>query len=605
MKKLYFLFILFISVASYGQVILAEDFNYADGSLVPNGGWTSAGGTAGDFLISSGEAVVQHGTPSEDVRYSFTPVTGDIYVAFDFSVDDLGAPYSSAGNDFEYFAHFRFRAQMDIVPPTGDGDYSVGISSDANIAEAVWGSDLTYGTTYRAVIRFNQDTGTAELWINPTTSSDTSIIGTDDGAFSATSFDLRQSDSDENETVRVDDLMIGQTFNDVVTFVAQTDPELTITSPADGATLNPGTTSVDVTLSVENFAVGNTAGDDGYIEVTLDTPSGTFMQDKFDTSPINIEVADGETFTVTMELVDSNGSSLNPAESKSITFSIGSLTPVANISALRASTIGETYQLTGEALISYIVTEGNRNQKYIQDGNAGILIDDTAGTLSTSLNIGDGITGLKGTLSEFSGVLQFVPIEDLQGASSTGNILTPIDVTAAELASNGEVYESRLIRLLNVTFTDTGMFADNTNYDVTTDGGTDMTVCRVSFGDEDLIGTMIPTVAANITGLGSEFNGTKQIFPRYASDIDATLSNDEFNTIQFSLYPNPTDTGSVTISSLNSDEMNVTVFDILGKQVKNEILTNNTLNVSNLKSGIYIVKISQNNASVTKKLVVK
>jgi hypothetical protein len=51
--------------------------------------------------------------------------------------------------------------------------------------------------------------------------------------------------------------------------------------------------------------------------------------------------------------------------------------------------------------------------------------------------------------------------------------------------------------------------------------------------------------------------------------------------------------------------MNVAVFDILGKQVKNEILTNNTLNVSSLKSGIYIVKITQNNASITKKLVIK
>jgi hypothetical protein len=51
--------------------------------------------------------------------------------------------------------------------------------------------------------------------------------------------------------------------------------------------------------------------------------------------------------------------------------------------------------------------------------------------------------------------------------------------------------------------------------------------------------------------------------------------------------------------------MNVKVFDILGKQVKNEILSNNTLNVSNLNTGVYIVKITQNNASITKKLVIR
>ena len=44
---------------------------------------------------------------------------------------------------------------------------------------------------------------------------------------------------------------------------------------------------------------------------------------------------------------------------------------------------------------------------------------------------------------------------------------------------------------------------------------------------------------------------------------------------------------------------------MLGKQVKNQILTNNTLDVSDLRAGVYIVNITQNNASITKKLVVK
>ncbi len=578
-----------ISATSYGQVILAEDFDYPDGSLVPNGGWASTSGTAGDFLVSSGEAVVQHGTPSEDVEIAFSPVNGDIYAGFDFSVDDLGAPYSSMGTDFEYFAHLSFRAQVDIVPPSGGGDYSVGISSDPNTAEAVWATDLTFGTTYRAIIRFNQDTGTAELWINPASSADTSIVGSDDGPTSITSFDLRQSDSDENETIRVDDLMIGQTFNDVLTFAAQTDPEIIITSPSNGATLAPGTTSVDVEWTTDNLAGGETVN----ITVNGSTTNGV-------SSPFAIATMDGGTYDVTVELV--NGSVL---DSNMISFSVGTITQVADITALRAGTLGENYELTGEALISYIVTEGTRNQKYIQDGGAGILIDDTAGTLSTAFNAGDGITGLKGELSQFSGVLQFVPLENVNSASSTGNTITPIDVTAAELAANGENYESRLIRLLNITFADTGMFADNTNYDVTTSGGSDMTVCRVSFGDEDLIGTMIPTVPANITGLGSEFNGTYQIFPRFASDIDTSLSTSEFNSNEFSIYPNPVDSEFVTISSSNNDEINVQVFDVLGKQVKNEILSNNRLDVSNLNSGVYLVKITQNNASTTKKLVIR
>jgi hypothetical protein len=84
------------------------------------------------------------------------------------------------------------------------------------------------------------------------------------------------------------------------------------------------------------------------------------------------------------------------------------------------------------------------------------------------------------------------------------------------------------------------------------------------------------------------------------------LSVDTFEEDQqIKIYPNPTQTGSVTFYSLNNQAITVHIFDVLGKHVKSETLTNNTLNVSNLKSGIYIAKITQNNISVTKKLVIK
>jgi len=367
-----------------------------------------------------------------------------------------------------------------------------------------------------------------------------------------------------------------------------TTPSVTITSPSNNASLAPGTTTVNV-----EFATANLSGGESVTITVNGTPTPNA------TSPFSVTTADGQSYDVTADLVNGGGT----LDTDMITFSVSSLNQVANITALRAGTIGQIYELTGEAIISYIVTEGTRNQKYIQDGGAGILIDDTAGTLSTAFNIGDGITSLKGELSEFSGTLQFVPSENVAAASSTNNMLTPIVISASDLLTNGENYESRLIALNNVTFADTGMFTDNTNYNVA--DGADVTVCRVAFGDEDLIGTMIPTTASSITGLGGEFNGTYQIFPRYASDIDAVLGVNDFNTNSFSLYPNPTNTGAVSITSRNSEAISVQVFDILGKQVKKETLTNNTLNVANLKSGIYIVKITQNHTSTTKKLVVK
>ena len=85
MKKNYFLTLilaLFVSGLSFGQVILSEGFSYADGSLVGNGGWAKESGTAGDFQVTSGQAVVQHGAPSEDVKLSFSSVEGEFVCWF-------------------------------------------------------------------------------------------------------------------------------------------------------------------------------------------------------------------------------------------------------------------------------------------------------------------------------------------------------------------------------------------------------------------------------------------------------------------------------------------------------------------------------------------
>lgn len=51
--------------------------------------------------------------------------------------------------------------------------------------------------------------------------------------------------------------------------------------------------------------------------------------------------------------------------------------------------------------------------------------------------------------------------------------------------------------------------------------------------------------------------------------------------------------------------MEVSVFDLLGKKVISEDVNNSKLKVSRLKSGVYIMKVSQDDASATKKLVIK
>lgn len=615
MKKNYFLTLLFtlcLSAFSFGQVILAEGFDYSDGSLVPNGGWAREGGTSGDFQVVSGQAVVQHGTPSEDVKLAFSSsATGDVYVAFDFSVDDLGAPYS--GSDNEYFTHLDFKARMDIVPPSGGGDYSVGISSATSTAEATWSTDLTFGTTYRAVIRFNQDTGTAQLWINPALSTDTSISGSDSGAFDVGEFELRQSDSSENETVRVDNLMIGETFTDVLVFAAQTDPTISIAGVTPNQVFNPETTQVTPTLNIQNFTLSGDAGGgtsdnsgDGFVKATLqETGESDENVNFFTTTPPAIDVVAGRTYTITAELVDNSGTSLDPKVEASVTFSVASYTQVANIAALRGGTEGNYYELTGEAVMTFDAMN-SRNQKYIEDSSAAILIDDDNGIITTSYNVGDGITGIRGVLSSFGGVLQIVPQVDPGAASSTGNAVTPQVVTIADLNASLDDYESEWITINDVTFSDgdgTATFAASTNYDITNGGNT--LVFRTQFSNADFIGSLIPTGTANVTGPASEFNGTAQIFGTSSSNIVLSTKYDEI--LGFSAFPNPVINKRLTITSQSIDKKQVTLYNILGRQVFTQSITGvrGTVELNSLSSGVYILKVVEGSKISTSKVVIE
>ena len=56
----------------HGTELFSDDFAYADGSLTSNAKWARFSGTVGDLLVSGGQAVVQHGTPSEDAQAVFT-----------------------------------------------------------------------------------------------------------------------------------------------------------------------------------------------------------------------------------------------------------------------------------------------------------------------------------------------------------------------------------------------------------------------------------------------------------------------------------------------------------------------------------------------------
>jgi len=86
--------------------------------------------------------------------------------------------------------------------------------------------------------------------------------------------------------------------------------------------------------------------------------------------------------------------------------------------------------------------------------------------------------------------------------------------------------------------------------------------------------------------------------------IDGILGLGDNNQNAFSVYPNPAN-DFINITSQTSGDKNVVVYNVLGKQVINTTINTERLDISNLNSGVYIIKISQNGVSSTKKLVVR
>lgn len=70
------------------------------------------------------------------------------------------------------------------------------------------------------------------------------------------------------------------------------------------------------------------------------------------------------------------------------------------------------------------------------------------------------------------------------------------------------------------------------------------------------------------------------------------------------VYPNPVTNGTFYINTNANSTKEVVVYDVLGKQVV-KTSTTNAVNVSNLKGGVYIVKITEDGKTATRKLVIK
>ncbi|MDD3562998.1 MAG: FlgD immunoglobulin-like domain containing protein [Candidatus Cloacimonetes bacterium] len=188
-------------------------------------------------------------------------------------------------------------------------------------------------------------------------------------------------------------------------------------------------------------------------------------------------------------------------------------TTVSNIAALRAGDLGTMYELTGEAILTF--QQSTRNQKYIQDATAAILIDDVDGNITTTYALYDGITGIVGSLSSYGGMLQFIPATDPGIATSSDNVIVPEVRTLNSLTSADQ---AKLIMVQEVLIDDTAVNfgLEAQNIDILQD----LTILTLrTFPATDYSGQPIPAEPIDMICLVGEFNTAMQVSPRFLADF--------------------------------------------------------------------------------------
>jgi len=602
MKKLYFLLFIFLMTAlSFGQASDLYFSMYGEGSS-NNKFLEIYNGTGSPVDLSNYSVILySNGSSTATNTQTFAGGTmladGDVYVLYNSSavagITANGDASSSTCNfnGDDAIALLKLGTVIDVIGQIGvdPGSYwAVGSTTDGTVNHTLVRKSNICDPNPVGLSSFGSDDATSE-WTVYASDGEWGQIGSHVGC--STDPVLALSDGPANGS----------------NFVA--DPETVNNANIDFATTNFDM-SQDAGGGVSDYSgagfikwyVENTNGNvfvDGGNIFTSNDPGTTY--------PVT-GLAVGETYFFRAELVDNDGNPLGSPVVYSFTITIAAYNDVANLAALRAGTVDPDtyYRVTGEVFNSF--SRASNNQKYFQDATGGILVYDPDFRISTVYNEGDGVTNIRGHLELYNGLLEFIPTDnDNWGKSSTGGTITPEVVTIADVEANLGAYESKLVRINGVTFAlgdGVNTFSQFTNYAI--DDGTATTppsTFRTGFQEANYIGQIIPTGATDMLVIVGNFNGAEQFTARSLSELSLSTKDNQIDGFSFS--PNPTSLGYIDLTSKSQTAMKVGVFDILGKQVINTTVSNNRLDVSKLNTGIYIMKISQDDATTTKKLVIK
>lgn len=455
----------------------------------------------------------------------------------------------------------------------------------------------------------------AEAWYNDNQSLKVIVDGVEyvvsgmesDGSYgSYTHFEMPFSGGTSSTTIRFEGYQAtkGRFFIDNIMVVSQSMGPDTVAPMVASVTPTANNVAVHFNEVLDAASAQNVANYslDNNITITGATLAGAVVN-----LAVSPALTEGTTYTLVVNnIADTTGNTMSAASTTTFTFGVAAEFQCATIADLRskmdytandANTSSSTeYKLTGEVIVTAVAAYNN--QKVIQDATGAVLIYDPDNKLGT-LEVGDKVSGIYGTLTNYFGFLEFKPTKAYETFVDIYQDVTPLEITLAQLNDQSFMiqHQAELLKMNDVTFNDAGTFAVLNVYSIS-QNGTTATAMYPYFQDANYVGNAIPTTTvSNLLGVNfatSKVGNTYPeggfryyIVPRFNSDFVTTSINEYRNTV--AVYPNPAT--NVVRFDINEMVASAIIFDINGKMMYNDAVENNTINISNFNSGIYFVRL--------------
>ena len=604
MKHFYFGFLFFVfSISLFSQTVI-HSYSFEDNGAssyttsvteFSDGGYDFFTSTFNNAIASNYGVNGQHGT--------------HYFAAQDMDGDGQTVPQSLSMN-FDIIGHTGLAlrllvAEDDFNDPKWDSsDYvHIDYSIDGGASSPLLWFESEGGTNSETKVDSNYDgIGDSETITEEFMELEKAISGTGSSLTITFTFNLDSGQED----FAIDNVRILEGY------VVDTTPSLEISSPSDNSIIYE--TSLDVSLILDNFTVGNSGAEDGHIHYSLD--GGTEVM-KYDTNPISLSGLSYGSHTLVVSLVDNLHNQLSSPVQQTLNFSV--VNPIATLPFY------EGFDYTFNSALN-----GSGKWQSMNSGDDILIID------SSLTYAGDSSTN--GKIS-FSGGGKESKIElNNTGSTYVSFWLNVSDISSitdsdggyfASLNSN-DTYESKIWlkpstnpigTTYNLSFSSLG---SNPTY-ISEDMNVNETYLIVmSYNDTtgEINGWINPPSASATPKMTSIDSSPKSITSfilrqdsssetpsleidelRIDSAFAGVLHTMEQSSSRVSIYPNPISTDIVFISGMEGSKKAV-LHDLTGRVVL-KTTVNNQLNIAGVKTGVYLLELAIGDKKSTKKLIVK